>query len=144
MRERKIKGASQSNGEMVRKSYDTLSCQFSLIYLPHTASYLGGLLDQIVLLNWVGAKRLVLGVQLCIILLWLAHYYSTSWAELFIFYKYRIYPANSNFLLLYHSNKKCGWNYDDARIQQLMVILWSLFWLYDTTWMLAWNLHIFA
>ena len=57
-----------------------------------------------------------------------AHCYSISWVELFIFYKYRIYLANSNFLLLYHSNKKCGWNYDDARIQQLMVILWSLFW----------------
>ena len=89
-------------------------------------------------------QKTTFGVQLCIILLWPAYCYSISWAELFIFYKYRIYPANSNFLLLYHSNKKCGWNYDDARIQQLMVILWWLFWLYDTTWMLAWNLHIFA
>ena len=61
MRERKIEGASQSNREMVKKSYDTLSCQLSIIYLPHTVRYLGGLLDQIVLLNWVGAKRLVLG-----------------------------------------------------------------------------------
>ena len=51
MRERNIKGANQSNREMVRKSYDTLSCQFSIIYLPHTVSYLGGLLGQIVLLN---------------------------------------------------------------------------------------------
>ena len=51
MRERKIKGASQSNREMVKKSYDTLSYQFLIIYLPHTVSYLGGLLDQIVLLN---------------------------------------------------------------------------------------------
>ena len=135
MRERKIKGASQSNRETVRKSYDTLSCQFSIIYLPHTASYLAGLLDQIVLLNWARAKRLVtsFGVPLCVILLWPAHCYSISWAELFIFDNYRIYPANSNFLLLYHSNKKCGLNYDNARIQRLMVILWSLSWLYDAT-----------
>ena len=51
MRERKIKAASQSNREMVRKSYDNLSSQFSIIYLPHKVSYLGGSLDQIVLLN---------------------------------------------------------------------------------------------
>ena len=51
MRERKIEGASQSNREMVKKSYDTLSSQFLIIYLPHTVSDLGGSLDQMVLLN---------------------------------------------------------------------------------------------